>query len=122
MSADQLVTNAKSGALVLHLEDGAIDNILAACDAYIQALGDLFRDASDLSTYQLGFAEGHLSSGAQLAQAFQAKASGGKSSAASSFQSHIDQVEEMKTLFVALRRGYQSTEANNTTRFGPHGQ
>ncbi|BAX97149.1 hypothetical protein MSTE_01832 [Mycobacteroides stephanolepidis] len=122
MSIDQLTENAKNGSLVLHLEDGAIDKILAACDEYIQALGDLFRDASDLSTYQLGFAEGHLGSGATLAQAFQAKAAGGKNSAASSFQSHIDQVEEMKALFVALRRGYHSTEANNTTRFGPHGR
>lgn len=122
MSVDRLVENARNGSLVLHLEDGAIDKILSACDAYTQALGDLFRDASDLSTYRLGFAEGHLDSGQTLATAFQGKASGGINSAASSFQSHIDQVEEMKTLFVALRRGYRSTEANNTNRFGPHGQ
>ncbi|TDZ79684.1 hypothetical protein DE4585_03432 [Mycobacteroides salmoniphilum] len=121
MSVENLKQNAKGGRLVLHLEDGAIDNILAACVAYKQALKDLTQDAEILSTYPLGFSEGHLGSGAELAKAFQQKASGGDSNAAKTFKSHIDQVDEMMDLFTALRRGYKATDANNANSFGPHG-
>lgn len=121
MSLDDLKQNAKDGRLVLHLEDGAIDNILAACVAYKQALKDLTQDAEILSTYPLGFSEGHLGSGAALAKAFQLKASGDGSSATKAFQSHIDQVDEMMDLFTALRRGYKATDASNASSFGSHG-
>lgn len=121
MSVDQLVKNAESGSLVLHLEDGAIEAIISACGDYVQALDDLRRDAQDLSGYPLGFAETRLGSGAALAQAFQEKASGGSTSADYAFKSHIDQVEEMKTLFAALRKGYKATDANNANSFGQHG-
>ncbi|MGL5442065.1 MAG: hypothetical protein ACRDDJ_06325, partial [[Mycobacterium] stephanolepidis] len=74
MSIDQLTENAKNGSLVLHLEDGAIDKILAACATYKRSLEDLSQQAEALSGYPLGFSEGHLSSGARLANAFQQKA------------------------------------------------
>ncbi|EIU85231.1 hypothetical protein MM2B1231_1747 [Mycobacteroides abscessus subsp. bolletii 2B-1231] len=57
-----------------------------------------------------------------MAQAFQKKASGSSTSADNTFQSHIDQVEEMKTLFAALRKGYKATEANNANSFGQQGR
>ncbi|MBA0048512.1 hypothetical protein [Mycobacteroides sp. LB1] len=122
MSLENLKQNAKDGRLVLHLEDGAIDAIIAACGDYVQALDDLRRDAQDLSGYPLGFAEARLSSGAALAQAFQQKASGSLTSADNTFKSHIDQVEEMKTLFAALRKGYKATDANNANNFGQQGR
>ncbi|SHU34350.1 hypothetical protein [Mycobacteroides abscessus] len=118
MSADRLVENAKNGSLVLHLEDGAIDQVISACDAYIGALKDLKRDAQDLGTYQLGFAELKLESGRALSNAFQMKADRGQSSAADAFESHRQQVEEMKSLFVAIRNSYRTTEANNASNFG----
>lgn len=121
MSVENLKQSAANGSLVLHLEDDAIDNILAACVAYKQALKDLTQDAEILSTYPLGFSEGHLDSGAELAKAFQQKASGGDSNAAKTFKSHIDQVDEMMDLFTALRRGYKATDANNANSFGRHG-
>lgn len=117
MSVENLKQNAVNGSLVLHLEDGAIDSILAACDAYIAALADLRRDARDLSTFPLGFAETKLESGRALAEAFQMKADGGRTTAAETFQSHKDQVEEMKTLFIALRRGYKATDQSNANTF-----
>ncbi|MBE5462002.1 Uncharacterised protein [Mycobacteroides abscessus subsp. abscessus] len=122
MSLEDLKQNAADGRLVLHLEDGAIDNILAACVAYKQALKDLTQDAEILSTYPLGFSEGHLGSGAELAKAFQQKASGGDSSATKTFKSHIDQVDEMMDLFTTLRRGYKATDANNANNFGSQGR
>ncbi|NGX07374.1 hypothetical protein [Mycobacteroides franklinii] len=118
MSLENLKQNAKDGRLVLHLEDSAIDHIISACDAYIGALKDLKRDAQDLSTYPLGFAELKLDSGRALAEAFQKKADGGRMTAADTFESHKQQVEEMKTLFVAVRNGYRTTEANTTSNFG----
>ncbi|AMU74918.1 hypothetical protein PP633_10010 [Mycobacteroides abscessus] len=121
MSADRLVENAKNGSLVLHLEDGAIDNILAACDTYKRALENLSQQAEALSGYPLGFSEGHLSSGAKLANAFQQKAAGGPTSAAATFKSHMTQVQEMEGLFVALRRGYASMDANNAGSYGRNG-
>lgn len=122
MSLDNLKQSAANGSLVLHLEDTAIDNVIAACDAYYRALENLKQDAEDLSGYPLGFAEGHLSSGAQLAKAFQEKASGSTTSAATTFKSHMAEVEDMKSLFLAIRQGYKSTEANNTNSFGSYGR
>lgn len=121
MSLDNLKQSAANGQLVLHLENGAIDSIMAACDDYVRALDDLRRDARDLADYPLGFAETQLPSGDTLARAFQKKASGSPTSADNAFQSHIDQVEEMKTLFAALRKGYKATEANNASSFGQPG-
>ncbi|OHU52604.1 hypothetical protein [Mycobacteroides chelonae] len=122
MSIENLKQSAANGSLVLHLEDGAIDAIIAACGGYVQALEDLRRDARDLAGYPLGFAEAKLPSGATLAQAFQHKASGSATSADNTFQSHIDQVEEMKSLFAALRKGYKATDANNANSFGQSGR
>ncbi|TEA04002.1 hypothetical protein [Mycobacteroides salmoniphilum] len=121
MSVDQLIENAKSGSLVLHLEDGAIDKILAACVAYKRSLEDLSQQAEALSGYPLGFSEGHLSSGAKLANAFQQKAAGGPTSAAATFQSHMAQVQEIEALLLALRRGYTSMDANNASGYGHSG-
>lgn len=33
-------------------------------------------------------------------------------------ESHKQQVEEMKSLFVAIRNSYRTTEANNASNFG----
>ncbi len=120
MSLDNLKQNASNGSLVLHLEDGTITKIIHACEDYARALGQLKQQARALSTYPLGFAETHLNSGATLAQAFQEKAAGGTTSADVTFQSHIDQVEEMKSLFAAIHSGYKAMEANNAHSFGPH--
>ncbi len=122
MSLENLKQSAENGSLVLHLEDGAITKIINACDAYHRALENLKQDAEDLSGYPLGFAEGHLSSGAQLAKAFQEKAAGNATSAAATFKSHMAEVEDMKALFLAIRQGYKSTEANNANSFGSHGR
>ncbi|MBF9351767.1 hypothetical protein BKG80_22515 [Mycobacteroides chelonae] len=121
MSVDQLIENAKNGSLVLHLEDGAIDKILAACATYKRSLEDLSQQAEALSGYPLGFSESHLSSGAKLANAFQQKAAGGPASAAATFQSHMTQVQEMESLLLALRRGYTSMDANNASGYGHNG-
>lgn len=121
MSLDNLKQSAANGSLVLHLEDGAITKIINACEDYAKALGRLKQQASALSTYPLGFAEGHLDSGAKLAQAFQEKAAGGSNSAETTFQSHIDQVEDMKSLFAAIQSSYKSMDTNNARNFGPHG-
>lgn len=121
MSLDNLKQNATNGSLVLHLEDEAINRILAACDTYKRALEDLSQQAEALSGYPLGFSEGHLSSGAKLANAFQQKAAGGPTSAAATFQSHMAQVQEMEGLLVALRRGYTSMDTNNASGYGRNG-
>lgn len=118
---ENLKQNASNGSLVLHLEDDAINRILAACDTYKRALEDLSQQAEALSGYPLGFSEGHLSSGAKLANAFQQKAAGGSTSAAATFQSHMTQIQEMEGLFVALRRGYKSMDANNASGYGRDG-
>ncbi|AMT70615.1 hypothetical protein [Mycobacteroides immunogenum] len=118
MSLDNLKQSAANGSLVLHLDGDVIDQVIRACDAYIGALKDLKRDAQDLATYQLGFAELKLESGRALANAYQLKADRGHSSAADAFESHKQQVEEMKSLFVAIRKDYRGTEANNASNFG----
>lgn len=122
MSIDQLTEYAKSGQLVLHLDDAAFDKLISACDGYIDALRDLKQDAAALSRYPLGLAEDKLASGRALSEAFQKKADGGTTSASSTFQSHKDQVEAMKTLFVALRSAYRSTEQSNTANLQGHGR
>ncbi|MGH3726790.1 MAG: hypothetical protein ACRDUS_21995 [Mycobacterium sp.] len=118
MAADQLVENAKNGSLVLHLDSSQFEAILTACDTYIDGLKSLKSDAQALSNRKLGFSEEHLDSGAQLARKFQAKASGDDHSAANTFQSHVDRVEEMKSLFLALRAAYEGTEQSNAKSFG----
>jgi len=122
MSIDQLTEYAKSGQLVLHLDDAAFDKLISACDGYIDALRDLKQDAAALSRYPLGLAEDKLASGRALSEAFQKKADGGTASAGSTFQSHKDQVEAMKTLFVALRSAYRATEQNNAANLQGHGR
>jgi hypothetical protein len=120
MSIDQLTEYAKSGQLVLHLDDAAFDKLISACDGYIDALRDLKQDSATLSRYPLGLAEDKLASGRALSDAFQKKADGGLTSAGGTFQSHKDQVEAMKTLFVALRSTYRATEQNNAANLqGP---
>ncbi|MBB4855609.1 hypothetical protein HNP40_003016 [Mycobacteroides chelonae] len=123
MSIDQLTEYAKNGQLVLHLDDAAFDKLISACDGYMDALRDLKQDAAALSRYPLGLAEDKLASGRALSDAFQRKADGGGSTSASgTFQSHKDQVEAMKTLFVALRSAYRSTEQNNVANLQGHGR
>ncbi|OHU30407.1 hypothetical protein BKG76_01130 [Mycobacteroides franklinii] len=120
MSLENLKQNASNGKLVLHLDHNAINDVIAACGTYYRALENLKQDAEDLSGYPLGFAEGHLSSGAQLAKAFQQKAAGTATSAAATFKSHMAEIEDMKSLFLAIRDSYQSAEANNANNFGPY--
>ncbi|WJR35529.1 hypothetical protein P3F83_09290 [Mycobacteroides immunogenum] len=122
MSIDQLTEYAKSGQLVLHLDDAAFDKLVSACDGYIDALRDLKQDAAALSRYPLGLAEDKLASGRALSEAFHNKAEGGTASASGTFQSHKDQVEAMKTLFVALRSAYRSVEQNNAANLQGHGR
>ncbi|RIR17565.1 hypothetical protein [Mycobacteroides abscessus] len=121
MSLEDLKQNAADGRLVLHLDDGAITKIINACEDYSRALAQLKQQARALSTYPLGFAEAHLNSGAKLTQAFQEKAAGATTSADATFQSHVDQVEEMKSLFVALQNGYKSMDGSNAHGFGTGG-
>lgn len=118
-SMDQLTEYAKNGELVLHLDDEAFDKLIRACDVYIDELNNLHRQATDLALHPLGFE--HLESGAQLAKAFQNKAGGDFNSAASTFTSHIDRVEELKTLFVAIRNAHRNTEENNADKFTGNG-
>lgn len=112
-SMDQLTEYAKNGELVLHLDDEAFDKLIRACDVYIDDLHDLHRKATDLSYHPIGCE--HLESGAQLAKVFQDKAGADFNSAASTFTSHIERVEEMKTLFVAIRAAHRQTEDANTS-------
>lgn len=121
MSIDQLTEYAQSGQLVLHLDPEKFDEIIKACDAYLDELMELQGDAQSLSQYKLGCAEDHLPSGARLAQFFQSKAAGGHNSAESTFQSHIERVQEMKGLFHALRTNIQSTDSGNAKTFNTHG-
>jgi hypothetical protein len=122
VSFDQTIENARNGSLALQLDPEQFDQILKACDVYIDALTSLKTDAERLGQRKLGFAEDHLDSGAQLAQKFQRKAAGGSSSASSTFQSHIERVQEMKALFLALRSGYQNTDQSIADNLDPHGR
>lgn len=111
MSLDQYAKDAEAGKLALRLSLEEFDNVINACDVYMDDLRDLNQDAQRLSQHKLGFAENILTqSGATLAQRFQRKAAGGDHSAASTFQSHIERVEEMKSLFVAFRKAIMSTD------------
>lgn len=112
-SMDQLTEYAKNGELVLHLDDEAFDKLIRACDVFIDDLHGLRRQALEMSYHPLGFE--HLESGAVLAKTFQEKAGGDFDSAASTFASHIERVEEMKTLFVAIRAAHRHTEGANTS-------
>ncbi|MFV8279848.1 hypothetical protein ACNQPY_26360 [Mycobacteroides abscessus] len=118
-SMDQLTEYAKNGELVLHLDDEAFDQLIRACDVFIDDLHDLHRKATDLSYHPIGCE--HLDSGAQLAKVFQNKAGGDFNSAASTFTSHIERVEEMKTLFIAIRAAHRQTEEANAAKFKGNG-
>lgn len=117
MGIEGLINSAKDGNLVLHMDDEAFDRLITACDVYIDDLKDLYRQAMALADKPLGFSEDHLDSGAQLAKIFQKKAGAAQDSAAATFMSHIERVEEMKTLFLASRSSYQQMEANNAHGF-----
>lgn len=111
MSLDQYAKDAEAGRLALRLSLEEFDNVINACDAYMDGLRDLNNDAENLSHRRLGFSEDKLTqSGATLARKFQEKAAGGDHSAASTFQSHIERVEDMKSLFVAFRKAAISTD------------
>ncbi|OHT86650.1 hypothetical protein [Mycobacteroides saopaulense] len=118
MSLDNLTNSANADGLVLHIDTNQFRDILTACDVYADGLQKLKNQAITLSGRKLGFSEEHLDSGSALARKFQAKAAGEANSAENTFQSHIDRVEEMKTLFVALRNAYERTEHSNTRAFG----
>ncbi|OHU71409.1 hypothetical protein BKG86_17305 [Mycobacteroides chelonae] len=119
MGFEDLINNAKDGNLVLHMDDEAFSKLITACDVYIDELKDLHRKAMALADKPLGFSEDHLDSGAQLARIFQEKAGATQNSAAATFLSHVEQVEEMKTLFLATRTGFREMEANNARKFAP---
>jgi len=119
MSIEDLISNANAGQLVLHMDDEAFNQLITACDTYVDSLRDLHRDATNLSYHRLGFSEDHLPSGAQLAREFQDKAGAPQNSAAAIFKSHIDRVEEFKSLFIAARKAYQQTEEHNARNFKP---
>ncbi|MEU9807691.1 hypothetical protein [Mycobacterium sp. NPDC050853] len=121
MSLDNLKSSADNDGLVLHLDPNQFRDILTACDVYADGLQKLKNNALALSGRKLGFSEDHLDSGAQLARKFQAKAAGDANSAENTFQSHVDRVEEMKSLFVALRNAYERTEQSNARAFGGFG-
>ncbi|WP_078316384.1 hypothetical protein [Mycobacterium sp. D16Q16] len=122
MSLENLRNSANNDGLVLHLDPSQFKAILTACDVYTDGLKSLKHDAQALSERKLGFSEEHLDSGAQLARKFQAKAAGDANSAENTFQSHIDRVEEMKSLFVALRDAYERTDHSNANSFGGFGR
>ncbi|MUM16001.1 hypothetical protein FZI91_12425 [Mycobacterium sp. CBMA271] len=107
MGNNPLLQSADNGQLVLHMNREGLDAIMKACDVYIDTLQDLVFDAKQLSQFKLGFAEDHLDSGRDLARAFQRKAAGDQNCAENTFQSHIEYVEGMKTLF---RASWKSTE------------
>lgn len=118
----QAIENARAGKLTLSLNTAEFDKLITACDVYIESLRDLQYDAVSLSAHPLGFSEDHLDSGKQLAQLFQRKAAGGPSSAESTFLSHIEQAEEMKSLFIAIRSSVAQTDASNAHNFDQHGR
>lgn len=113
----QAIEYARAGQLALHVDDEAFDKLIKACDEYIDSLRALRRNATNLSYHPLGFSEDHLPSGAQLARKFQEKAGGPTNSAAETFTSHIEQVEEFKTLFLAARSSFRQMEDHNTRGF-----
>lgn len=119
MGIEDLINNAKSGQLVLHMDDEAFSKLITACDVYIDDLKDLYRKAMALADKPLGFSEDHLDSGAQLARKLQEKAGAPENSAAATFMSHIERVEDMKTLFLATRSGFREMETNNARSFKP---
>lgn len=120
MGIENLIGNANAGQLVLHMDDEAFGELIKACDTYIDELHDLHRKATDLSYHPLGFSEDHLESGKELAKKFQQKAGAPENSAAATFKSHIERVEEFKTLFIAARTAYLETEDHNTRNFKPN--
>lgn len=122
MSLDNLKDSANNDGLVLHLDTSQFKDILTACDTYMDGLKSLKHDAETLSHRKLGFSEEHLDSGTRLAQKFQAKAAGDTNSAENTFQSHIDRVEEMKTLFLALRAAYERMDHGNANSYGGSGR
>ncbi|MFA4083778.1 hypothetical protein ONA92_18960 [Mycobacteroides salmoniphilum] len=122
MSLENLKSSANNDGLVLHLDPSQFKAILTACDVYADGLQKLKNNALALSGRKLGFSEEHLDSGAQLARKFQAKAAGDANSAENTFQSHIDRVEEMKSLFIALRDAYERTDHSNANSFGGFGR
>lgn len=119
MGIENLINSANAGQLALHIDDEAFNELIKACDTYIDSLRELHDDATNLSYHPLGFSEDHLESGAQLAKKFQDKAGAPDNSAAATFKSHIERVEEFKSLFVAARKAYQQTEEHNTRAFKP---
>lgn len=116
-----LTEYAKNGELTLRLDPEQFDELIKACDVFIDGLRELRVDATDLATHPLGFAEDKLTSGAALARKFQQKAAPGPGSAADMLQSHIDRVQEMKALFLAARRGVENTDTGSANRFKQSG-
>lgn len=117
MGIEDLINNARAGQLALHMDDEAFNKLVTACDVYIDDLNDLYRQAMALADKPLGFSEGHLQSGADLARKFQEKASAPGNSAAATFKSHIDAAENFKTLFLAARAAYRQTDEHNASGF-----
>lgn len=117
MSIEDLINNANNGQLVLRMDDEAFNELIKACDVYRDRLEDLYNDAKSLGHHPLGFSEEHLDSGKQLAQKFQEKAGAPEDSAAATFQSHIERVEEMKSLFLSARAAYRRMEEDNAHKF-----
>lgn len=79
----------------------------------------LYNDAKSLGHHPLGFSEDHLSSGAALARKFQEKAAAPDNSAAATFKSHMERVDEFKSLFLASRAAYRQMEEDNARKFKP---
>lgn len=117
MGIEDLINNAKAGQLALHMDDEAFNNLVTACDVYIDDLNDLYRQAMALADKPLGFSEDHLQSGADLARKFQEKAGAPTNSAAATFKSHIEAAENFKTLFLAARTAYHQTDQHNAGGF-----
>lgn len=119
MSIENLINSAQAGRLALRMDDETFRELLKACDVYIDNLNALYLKAQALADKPLGFSEEHLSSGADLARKFQEKAGAPENSAAATFKSHIERVEEMKTLFIASRDAYRNMDGNNAQSFKP---
>ncbi|RIS81334.1 hypothetical protein [Mycobacteroides abscessus] len=119
MGIEDLIKNANDNRLALHMDDEAFNELIKACDAYRDRLEDLYNDAKSLAHHPLGFSEEHLPSGAELALKFQEKAGAPDNSAAATFKSHIQRVDEFKSLFLASRAAYRRMEEDNARKFQP---
>lgn len=113
----QLGRAAASGDLVLHR--GTAQRCADRCDDLISRLKDMRLESQGLTKID-GFGD-LLHSGVVLAAKFERKASGGEYSLDRALTEHIEVVQQMRDVFLAIENRYAAAEEANTAALSGSG-